>query len=1270
MSRPVSLVKRRQGGLGLVLGPQGSSPRPGCSPLGSPARGRRGSSSCDGAAGPRAVVQSLVPGGEADRTGLIRPGDVVLRVNGTCVTGFEHGNCLLGQLPDDASVTLELACNGALDGADASSGAGSSPASSTGDCDNSAKRPLIVRNVETGKMLVDSLHKMARNPLPCSNTICQGSLMCGPVRRNGKEPRPTDDVLQHAKEFLDQFYTSIKRFHSKAHEKRWSEVERQVQQRGTYDLTETELVFGAKLAWRNSARCIGRIQWSKLQVFDARHCYTARDMYEAICAHLKYSTNKGNIRSAITIFPPRTDGHHDYRVWNAQLIQFAGHKQPDGSVVGDPASVELTEICKKLGWKPKGTRFEALPLVLSANGEDPEWFEIPEDLIMRVKITHPKYESVGEMGLEWYAVPAVSGMMLDLGGVEFTACPFNGWYMVTEIAVRDFCDVQRFNLAEEVASRIGLDTKTNSNLWRDRAVIELTLAVLYSFQKANVTIVDHHTASEQFMKHMENENRLRGGCPGDWVWIVPPLSGSLTPVFHQEMLYYHLKPNYEYQMPAWKTHVWQKKVDDQRRYSRKFRFKDIASAVKFTSAMYGKALAKRVKAKILYATETGKSETYAKVLCDIFLHAFNATVECMEDYDFVNLEFEPLLLVISSTFGNGEPPENGEVFARNLQVMKSCSPFGPEGTTPRTTSMSFVRKNSVNASENDTGSPPPAHETSDLGPLSNVRFAVFGLGSSAYPNFCAYGKYVDKILADLGGERICKLTTGDELRGQEQSFRQWAKSVFEQACDVFCVGDGIGPIEMTPSMEENIAWSPDKVRLDRKATDKNPVLGFGLSKGSSRRVVISRLVSRKVLQWDPEDDKKTIMVVLESSNESELKYAPGDHIGIYAVNRDDIVNGIVERIAPGSADPDTVYRVQYREIVQNPITGEQKETWQDNTRMPPCSLRVALSRYMDITTPASQELLKYLAAMASDPRQQETLQTLATNLEKYEDWKAHKFPHLLDLLEEFPSVRPTAELLLCMLPLIQPRFYSISSAPEAYPGQIHLTVAVVTYTTENGSGKKHYGVCSSFLDTLNPGEEMACFVRIAPNFHLPERKNVPVVLVGPGTGIAPYRSFWQRRYCSMQGVYQEGQPFYEGPMTLYFGCRTSDSQLYAEEVQTMKDVGALENVFLAFSRVPGKQKHYVQDRLHEKAPELYRQLVKECGHLYVCGDVIMADGVNKAVREILRDQGKITEEKAEALMDKLREENRIHEDIFGVTLRTEEATRKSREDAKRRSTSK
>ena len=117
------------------------------------------------------------------------------------------------------------------------------------------------------------------------------------------------------------------------------------------------------------------------------------------------------------------------------------------------------------------------------------------------------------MGLEWYALPAVSGMMLDVGGIEFPAAPFSGWYMVTEIACRDLCDVQRYNKLPEIAARMGLDTRSNTTLWKDIALAEMTVSVLDSFQKAGVTIVDHHTASESFMKHLENEQRLRGGCP-------------------------------------------------------------------------------------------------------------------------------------------------------------------------------------------------------------------------------------------------------------------------------------------------------------------------------------------------------------------------------------------------------------------------------------------------------------------------------------------------------------------------------------------------------------------------------------------------------------------------------------------------------------------------------------------------------------------------------------------------------------------------------------
>lgn len=146
------------------------------------------------------------------------------------------------------------------------------------------------------------------------------------------------------------------------------------------------------------------------------------------------------------------------------------------------------------------------------------------------------------------------------------------------------------------------------------------------------------------MKHYENEMKVRGGCPADWVWIIPPMSGSSTSVFHQEMALYHLKPSYEYQEPAWKTHVWKKGSTQKdggsavghktKRGRRKFHFKEIARAVKFTSKLFGKALSKRVKATILYATETGKSEMYARRLEEIFNHAFNAQVELKIGYQF------------------------------------------------------------------------------------------------------------------------------------------------------------------------------------------------------------------------------------------------------------------------------------------------------------------------------------------------------------------------------------------------------------------------------------------------------------------------------------------------------------------------------------------------------------------------------------------------------------------------------------------------------------
>ncbi|CAL4206720.1 unnamed protein product [Meganyctiphanes norvegica] len=470
---------------------------------------------------------------------------------------------------------------------------------------------------------------------------------------------PTDEVLKGAKEFIDAYFLSSNRLNSEEHKTRWKAISSLIEETGTYDLTCKELVFGAKLAWRNAPRCIGRIQWNNLQVFDARHVSTPSGMFKSICSHIKFCTNKGNIRSAITIFPARTNGKTDFRVWNPQLISYAGYLQEGGTCIGDPINCEFTEICQSLGWQGTGARWDILPLVLSANGQDPEWFEIPPDLIMRVPLSHPEYKWFAEMGLEWFAVPAVSGMCFDCGGLEFPACPFNGWYMATEIASRDLCDPHRLNILEDVGKLMGLDTRNNSTLWKDKALVEVNVAVIQSFQSHNVTITDHHSASESFMIHFKNEQRLRGGCPADWVWIVPPISGSITPVFHQEMSLYHLKPSFEYQDPAWKVHIW-KKGNNFVEIKRKFQFKAVGLAVMFTSKLFRNALSIRPKVTILYATETGKSEMFAKQLEKIFNHSFNVLLYCMADYNHINIKHETLVLIVTSTFGNGGPPENGK----------------------------------------------------------------------------------------------------------------------------------------------------------------------------------------------------------------------------------------------------------------------------------------------------------------------------------------------------------------------------------------------------------------------------------------------------------------------------------------------------------------------------------------------------------------------------------------------------------------------------------
>jgi nitric-oxide synthase, bacterial len=314
---------------------------------------------------------------------------------------------------------------------------------------------------------------------------------------------------------------------------RLAEVRAEIEATGCYAHTTEELLAGAKLAWRNHARCVGRGHWRSLKLLDFRHCATAEEVADACWEHLRYSTNGGALRSVVSVFAPRS-AKGAIRIWNPQLIRYAGYRQNGGGVIGDPLHADLTEIAQKLGWRGRGGPFDVLPLIIQMPAQPPRMFEVPEDVALEVKITHPDLPWFAELGLKWHANPAVSNMSLEVGGLSYTAAPFSGWYVGCEIGARDFSDDYRYNLLPVVAERLGLDTSHDRTLWKDRALVELTRAVLHSYREAGVHIVDHHTVARQFIEHIDREQRAGRAVPTQWSWVNPPLSSSATPTFHRE----------------------------------------------------------------------------------------------------------------------------------------------------------------------------------------------------------------------------------------------------------------------------------------------------------------------------------------------------------------------------------------------------------------------------------------------------------------------------------------------------------------------------------------------------------------------------------------------------------------------------------------------------------------------------------------------------------------------------------------------------------------
>lgn len=339
-------------------------------------------------------------------------------------------------------------------------------------------------------------------------------------------------------------------------EARLKAITEEIEATGTYTHTARELEFGARLAWKNSNRCIGRHLWRSLEVRDFRLLHNEPDREEraaeALKSHVSDAFRDGKIKSIISVFAPRTPGQPDrVRMANHQLIRYAGFEG-----AGDPDSRAITAHFFQVGWKPeKQDAFTLLPWQFYWDewpGHTHDVFAKQPDLAKEVLLEHPDHAAFAELGLKWYALPVLSDMALKIGGIVYPFAPFNGYYMGTEIGARNLADADRYNQLPAVAECFGLDTSNDRTLWRDRALVELNRAVLYSFDKAGISVGDHHNLGAQFEAFCTHETGRKRQVNGDWSWLNPPMSGPQTPQFHREYdnaVCTHT--NFFYQAPPW-----------------------------------------------------------------------------------------------------------------------------------------------------------------------------------------------------------------------------------------------------------------------------------------------------------------------------------------------------------------------------------------------------------------------------------------------------------------------------------------------------------------------------------------------------------------------------------------------------------------------------------------------------------------------------------------------------------------------------------------------
>lgn len=554
------------------------------------------------------------------------------------------------------------------------------------------------------------------------------------------------------------------------------------------------------------------------------------------------------------------------------------------------------------------------------------------------------------------------------------------------------------------------------------------------------------------------------------------------------------------------------------------------SAVNFNPVLTTQA--EPLKVTVLSGSQTGNAKSVADQLAErLKTEGVDVVRTQLKDYKAKNIADEKLVLLVTSTQGEGEAPEEGVVLLKLLNGKKA----------PK---------------------------------LPQLQFAVLGLGDSSYPNFCQAGKDFDQRFAQLGANRLLDVALAD------LDFNATAEKWIEDVVAVVKEKAASAVATATTSVQTaTILAEPSKYNKE------NPF--------AATLITNQRLTDREA-----EKDVRHLEFDLSGSG---LHYQAGDVLGVYFENDPALVAEILAAVAVNGED-----------IVE--VNGKT------------LPISTALQTELELTqnTPA---FVKAYAALANHA----ALNAIVADSAQLAELVANT--PIVDVLNAYPTQLTAAQLSTLFRP-ITPRLYSISSSPEEVGEEVHLSVGVVRYAH---NGKARAGGASSYLaDRVEEDGQVRVFVEHNDNFRLPQDNTKPIIMIGSGTGIAPFRAFVQQRAAEQA----------EGKNWLIFGNQHFALDfLYQTEWQQFAKDGFLHKYSFAWSRDQA-EKIYVQDKIRENAEDLW-QWLQQGAHIYVCGDAArMAKDVNQALLEVIAQQGQLSADDAEEYLDNLREEKRYQRDVY------------------------